>query len=68
MPTGHLKGEGWGKLTQDYPDPDVITAVLGLCSLGAGIGYQGYRKTTAIHPNVKTAIAEARTVSADLLL
>jgi len=68
MPTGKLRGGGWGKLTQDYTNPDVITAVLGICTFGATIGKEGYRNTTTIHPNLKTAIAEAPTVSADILL
>jgi len=68
MPTGQLRGEGGAKLTQDYPDPDMITAVLGICTFGARIGYEGYRNTTTIHPNLKIAIAEAPTVSADILL
>jgi len=68
MPTGQLRGEGWGKLTQDYPDPDVITGVLGICTFGARIGYEGYRNTTTIHPKLKTAIAEAQTLSVDILL
>jgi len=68
MPTGQLSGQGWDKLTPDYPDPDVITAVLGICTFGARISYEGYRNTTTIHPNLKTAIAEALTMSADILL
>jgi len=67
-PTGQLRGEGCGKVTQDYPDPDVITAVLGICPFGARIGCKGYRNTTTIHPNLNTAIAEAPTVSANIIL
>jgi len=68
MPTGQLRGEGWAKLNQDYPDPNVITAVLGIYTFSARIGYEGYRNTSTIHPNLKTAIAEAPTVSANILL
>jgi len=68
MPTGQLRGEGWGKLTQDYPEPHVITAVLGICCFCAEMGNEGYRNTTTIHPNPKTAIAEAPTVSGSILL
>jgi len=46
----------------------VITAVLAICTFGARIGYEGYRNTTTIHPNLKTAIVEAPTVSANILL
>jgi len=67
MPTGQLRGEGWAKLTQDYPDPDVITALLGIFTFGARIGYQVYRNNTTIDPNLKTALAEAANVSADIL-
>jgi len=67
MPTGQLRREGWSNLTQDYPDPDVVTAVLGICTFGARIGYEGSRNIATIHPNLKTAIDEAETVSADIL-
>jgi len=46
----------------------VITAVFGICTFGARIGYEGYPNTTTIHPNLKTARVEAQTVSADILL
>jgi len=68
MPSGQLRGEEWGKLTQDYPDPDVITAILDICTFDARIGYEGYRNTTTIHLNLKTAIADAQTVAADIFL
>jgi len=68
MSTGQLRGEGWVKLTQDYPDPDVITADLGICTFSARIGYEGYCNSTTIQPNLKTAIAEAPTLSADIVL
>jgi len=68
MPTGQLRGEGWGKLRQDYPEPDVITAVSGICIFGARVGYEDYSNSTTIHPNLKTAIAEASTVSTNILL
>jgi len=68
MPTRQIRGEEWGKFTPDYPDPDMITAVVGISTFGARRGYEGYHNTTTIHPNLKTAIAEAPTVSADILL
>ena len=67
MPTGQLRRDGWAKLTQDYPDPNVITAVLGICTFSARIGYEGYRSKTTIHSNLKSAIAEASIVSADIV-
>lgn len=67
MPTGQLRRDGWDKLTQDYPDPNVITAVLGICTFGARIGYEGYRSKTTIHPNLKSATADPSTVSADIV-
>jgi len=67
MPTGQLRREGWSNLTQNYPDPNVVTAVLGIGTFGARIGYEGSRNTATIHPNLKTAITKAETVSADIL-
>jgi len=46
----------------------LITALLGIYIFGARIGYEEYCITTTIHPNIKTAIAETPTVSADILL
>ena len=67
MPTGQLRRDGLAKLTQDYPDPNVIRAVLGICSFGARIGYESYRSKMTIHSNLKSAIAEASIVSADIV-
>ena len=67
MPTGQLKRDGWAKLTEDYQDRNVITAILEVCTFGARIGYEDYRSKTTIHHNLKTAIVEASIVSADIV-
>ena len=46
----------------------MITAVLGIGTFSARIGYEGNHNTTTIHPNLKTSITEAPTVSADIHL
>jgi len=68
MHTSQLGGDGWGRLTQDSPAPDVITAVLGICRIGARIAYEGYCNTTTIRPQLRTAIAEAPTILANILV
>ena len=67
MPPGQLRKEGWAALTQAYPDQRVITAILGICTFGARIGYEGNRDTITIYPNLSTAMTDAQLVAADIL-
>ena len=66
MPAGVLKLAGWERLTTEFPDSRVIAAILGICQYGARIGYEGYRDTVTIHPNLSTAKAESNQVTADI--
>lgn len=55
MPAGQLKMNGWKELTSEYPDQQVIKAILGICQYGARIGYEGQRSGVVIHPNLASA-------------
>ena len=67
MPTGQLSETGWKQLTTQFPDHEVIRAMLGICRYGAKIGYEGCRKRTTIHPNLSSANIDAALVTADLV-
>jgi len=56
MPAGPLKYPGWSKLTAGYPDPEVVKAIVGICRVGARIGYEGHRTSVTIHPNLSSAL------------
>ena len=66
MATGQLKPSGWKKLTQSYPNRDVILSILGICEFGARIGYIGHRTAAIIHPNLATAHSEPQLVTEDI--
>ena len=66
MPQGQLKAKGWEDLTRNFPDPEVIMAILGICTFGARIGYTQQRSTPTIYPNLATAKTDANLVSADI--
>jgi len=55
-------------LTQAYSDQTVITAIPGICTFGARIGYKGHRDTIPIYPNLSTAMTDSQLVAADILL
>lgn len=55
MPAGQFKANGWKELTSEYPDQQVITAILGICHYGARIGYEGQRSDIVIHPKLPSA-------------
>ena len=55
MPAGQLCHLAWGRLTREYPDRDVIKAIIGICLFGARIGYEGELSTITIHQNLSTA-------------
>ena len=67
MPTGQLRETGWKQLTLQFPDHEVIRAILGICRYGAKIGYEGCRKTITTHPNLFLANIDAALVTADLV-
>ena len=66
MPPCPLKIQTWKRLTSEYPDPAVTTAVIGICQYGARIGYHGPRELTTIHPNLSTAMTDTTIVSLDI--
>jgi len=66
MPAGQLRSVGWEHLTTNFPDPEVIRAILGICTYGARIGYTQQRSEPTIHPNLAIADADATLVSADV--
>ena len=55
MPAGQLCHLAWGRLTREYPDRDVIKAIIGICLFRARIGYEGEHNTITIHQNLSTA-------------
>jgi len=68
MPTSQLHIEGWKRLTSAFPDTGVINAILGICQLGARIGYDGVRKKPVIYPTLAIAETDASLVSTDIAL
>ena len=66
MPMGQLRETGWKQLTTHFPDHELIRAILGICSYGAKIAYEGCRKTTTIHPSLSSANIDAARETADL--
>ena len=66
MPTGQLRETGWKQLTTQFPDHEVIRAIIGICRYGAKTGYEGCCKITTIHPNLSSANIDAELVTADL--
>ncbi|KAG0643288.1 hypothetical protein HOY80DRAFT_1033759 [Tuber brumale] len=66
IPAGQLKYNGWQQFTRGYPDTEVIEAILGICQFGAKIGYEGYRTSITIHPNLSSALDTPELVSTDI--
>ena len=58
---------GSKQLTTQFPDHEVIRAILGICRHGTKIGYEGCYKTTTIHRNLSSANIDAALVTADLV-
>jgi len=63
-----LRNDGWTMLTQAYSDQTVITAIPGICTFGARIGYKGHCDTITIYPNLSTAMTDSELLAADILL
>ena len=51
---------------KEFPDEQVVAAILSICEYGARIGYKGHRSVATIYPNLVTADTEADLVSADI--
>jgi len=66
MPIRVLKQGGWDRLTAEYPDREVIMAILGICQYGARIGYKGNRDAVTLHPNLSTANEDPSLVTAEI--
>ena len=66
MAPGSLNIDGWKKHMKEFPDEQVVAAILGICEYGARIGYEGHRSLATIYPNLVTADTEADLVSADI--
>jgi len=69
MPAGQLHARGWKQLTSKYPDQEVAATILGICKLGARIGYEpeGYRSGVTIHPNLGSPVLHAQLVTSDIM-
>ena len=67
MPAGQLRSAGWEHLTTNFPDPEVIRAILGICTFGTQIGYRQQRSEPIIHPNLAIADPDATLVSAYII-
>ena len=68
MPVGQLRVSGWKELAAEFPDQDVVSAILGICKFGARIGYMRQRTTPTIYNNLATAGADISIVSANISL
>ena len=55
MPRIPLKPEAWHRHCKDYPDKEVIDAIVGITRFGARIGYNGARKGQRIARNLPNA-------------
>ncbi|KAG0640608.1 hypothetical protein HOY80DRAFT_1041362 [Tuber brumale] len=65
-PAGQLKANGWKDLTREYPDQQVITAILGICHYGVRKGYEGQPSGIVIHPNLASAKDNTDIVAHDI--
>jgi len=66
MPPGQLNPLGWQRLTADFPDRAVSSAIIGICQHGARIGYEGPREATTIYPDLSSAVLDASLVTSDI--
>jgi len=65
-PTGQLKINGWQELTREYPDREVIAAILGICQFGARIGFEMVQAGPKIYPNLQSALMDKDLVTQDI--
>lgn len=66
MPPGQLNPLRWQRLTTDFPDRAVSSAVIGICQHGVRIGYEGPREGTTIDPNLLSAMLDASLVTSNI--
>jgi len=66
MRAGSLNIHGWKKHMKEFPDEQVLTAILGICEYRARIGYERHRSVATIYYTLVTADTEADLVSADI--
>jgi len=66
MTTGLLKAGGWKSLASEYPDPGLISAVLGICKFGARIGYERDHYAVTIYANLAMAVHDSDLMTADI--
>ena len=66
MPAGQLCHLAWGRLTKEYPDREVIRAIIGICLFGATIGYEGELSTITIYQNLSTAFEFPEVVTTEI--
>lgn len=59
MPAGPLISKGWKKVMTNYPNKDLVTALLGIFKFGARIGYEGSGTQPIIYPNLPTVHANS---------
>ena len=67
MPAGTLKAAGWEHLARNFPDSEVVVALLGICQYGARIGYESVRSAVTIHSNLSTANDDPALVTAEII-
>ena len=67
MAAGTLKAAGWEHLARNFPDSEVVVALLGICQYGARIGYESVRSAVTIHSNLTTANDDPALVTAEII-
>ena len=55
MPTLQLKPDAWWELGKEYPEKEVVHAIVGMARFGARIGFGGSREGQHISKNLATA-------------
>ena len=66
MPTVPLKPDAWYRHCKDYPEKEVIDAIIGIAKFGARIGFGGERKGQRIERNLETANDLPRILEEDI--
>ena len=65
-PTGQLKIKGWEELTREYPEREVIAAILCICQFGARIGFEMLQTGPKIYPNLQSVLTDKDLVTRDI--
>ena len=61
-----MRSMGWEHPTTNFPDREIIRAILGTCRFGARIRYSQQRSKPTIYPNLAIADADITLMSADI--